>query len=332
MSEREGSRSQNPASWIEHVRSRVDLKAVDAEARRRVQLAVCGPRRHEFIAALGSAGPPEDGSLYETRLLSEAVGVQPPRGAVYCADPESTNGALSDIATLPFAVFVVRTGESIVEEGRLATAPGSSKPAPGTASVYSVSAISLAELRKYLLPDIVHTYRGDEIALGAAIPAFRPIVAARLTMDCAMNSLKIAAASAIADHIPVLGLITGGIASAGDTIAITALQMRMLLRIAAAYGKKPEFARILELIPVVGGGYGWRTLAREASGFIPLAGIPIKAAVAYAGTLVVGQAASHYYETGLRLSPSAVAALYREASQRAKEFTRRLIGRRPKLQ
>ena len=192
---------------------------------------------------------------------------------------------------------------------------------------YHVSAMELAQFRKYLLPDIVRLYRGRETALASAIPAFRPVVAAKLTADCAMTCLKIAAASAVADHIPVLGLLTGGIASAGDTIAITALQMRMLLRIAAAYGKKPEFARILELVPVVGGGYGWRALAREASGFIPIAGIPIKAAIAYAGTLVVGQVASHYYETGLHMSSGAIGAVYREASAQAREFARSLTTR-----
>jgi len=296
-----------------------------------VQLVVSGPRSQEFVRALRSAGSIDDAALHLTESLDEAAALSPvPRGVVFCPDPEVANGALSHVADLPFAVFALRTGESALAEGRLATAPASSKPAPATASVYALSAIELSELRKHLLPDIVHFYRGDEIALGAAIPAFRPIVAARLTMDCAMNSLQVAAASAIADHIPVLGIITGGIASAGDTIAITALQMRMLLRIAAAYGKKPEFARILELIPVVGGGYGWRALAREAVGFIPVAGIPIKAAVAYAGTLVVGQAASHYYETGLRMSPGAISALYREASERAKEFTKRFLSRRPR--
>ncbi|MBV8204508.1 MAG: hypothetical protein JO195_05725 [Candidatus Eremiobacteraeota bacterium] len=327
MSAPDPKRAATPAAWITHVRRRVDLKAVDEEARKRVCLAVCGARREEFIGALTAAGPAQADALIMVPSLDDAITAGSVRAVVYCPEAESTNGALSDLARLPFAVFVVRTGEGAFDEGRLATMPASTKPSPGTAAVYQCSAIVLAELRKYMLPDIVHVYRGDEIALAAAVPAFRPIVAARLTMDCAMNSLKIAAASAIADHIPVLGLITGGIASAGDTIAITALQMRMLLRIAAAYGKKAEFARILELLPVVGGGYGWRALAREAVGFIPIAGIPIKAAVAYAGTLVVGQAASHYYETGAHMSPGAVGALYREATERAKEFTQRFLPR-----
>jgi hypothetical protein len=326
-----GPRGGSSASkWIEHVRKRVNLSQVDAEARKRVQLVVAGPRRRVLREALRSAGDFNEGSVISSDTLSAAQsqGDISARAAVYCPDAGAQNGALSDLAAMPFAVFVVRTGETdVVDEARLATTAASTKAAQGTAAVYFVSAMSLAECRKHLLPDIVHAYHGHEVALAAAIPAFRPIVAAKLTMDCAMNSLKVAAASAIADHIPVLGLITGGIASAGDTIAITALQMHMLLRIAAAYGKKPEFARILELLPVVGGGYGWRALAREASGFIPLAGIPIKAGIAYAGTLVVGQAASHYYETGLHMSRGAVGALYREATERAKGFVRHFSGR-----
>ena len=324
------------AAWLGHVRSRVNLKAVDAEARKRVQLIVAGPRTFEFLDALAAVGPfaPEAIRAGETLDISQ-IDAQGARAAVYCPSIEFTNGDGRDTldrftsSGFPFPVFVVRTGEaSTLDEARLSTSPASSKPTPGVASTYYVSSVALPELRKYLLPDIIRAYHGYEIALAAAVPAFRPIVAAKLTLDCAMNSLKIAAASAIADHIPVLGLITGSIASAGDTIAITALQMRLLLRIASAYGKKPEFARILELLPVVGGGYGWRALAREASGFIPVAGIPIKAAIAYAGTLVVGQAVSYYYETGLKMSPNAISALYREASERAKDFFRHFIGRK----
>ncbi len=316
--------------WASHLRRNVNLRQVDSEASEAVALLVAGTRREDFLRALQIAGPARPGSIVACDTPDDA---EIPSGvsvnaAVYCPDSESQNGALARISALPFAVCVVRTGESGgLDETRLATTAPRERPALGHASFYHVSALELAQFRKYLLPDIVRLYRGRETALASAIPAFRSVVAAKLTADCAMTCLKIAAASAVADHIPVLGLLTGGIASAGDTIAITALQMRMLLRIAAAYGKKPEFARILELVPVVGGGYGWRALAREASGFIPIAGIPIKAAIAYAGTLVVGQVAAHYYETGLHMSRGAIGAVYREASAHAREFARSLTTR-----
>jgi len=153
------------------------------------------------------------------------------------------------------------------------------------------------------------------------------VVNVLIHLDCAVTCLKVAGASALADHVPVLGLILGGIASAGDTIAITGLQIDMLLKISAAYGKRAEFARVVELLPVIGGGYGWRALARELSGFIPVAGIPIKAGIAYAGTLVVGQAASYYYEHGTTLNAASTKALYHDALERAKKLVSDMIER-----
>ena len=236
------------------------------------------------------------------------------RAAIYVLPPGSSDGWQAQAAAFPRHVYAVQPPGA---EPAQTNPAAPKKPSPGSPALYTLSALTPAELRKHLLPDVVSAYAGLEIPLAAKIPAFRPVVAARLTLNCATNSLKVAAASALADHIPMIGLITGGIASAGDTIAITALQMRMLLQIAAAYGKKAEFARIVELLPVFGGGYGWRALAREVSGFIPVAGIAIKAGIAYAGTVVVGQAASYYYETGSQMHPSAVSALYREAAERA---------------
>ena len=295
--------------WATHLSKQINLKQLGDKAAEPVVLAVCGAKREEFTVALRSAGTGRAGAIITFQSLDDLPGFDDSivRSIVNCPD-EASNGSTIP-QSLPYLVLTVRTGEKTERRG----------------SNYFVSSFDLAQLRKHVLPDIVREYRSHETAVAAGTPAFRPVVAARLTHNCATTCLKIAAASAIADHIPVLGLLTGGIASAGDTIAITALQMRMLLRIATAYGKKAEFSRLLELLPVIGGGYAWRTLAREASGFIPIAGIPIKAAIAYAGTIVVGQVATHYYETGLRMPATAMRAAYRDAADRAKTFARQLL-------
>lgn len=315
--------------WATHIRRHLNFKAAAAEAQQSISLIVAGPRGDEVYRALQTAGPARDGAL----ILQETLGGQEsrsgahPRVAIYCPDAGSSNGALANVAGAPYAICVLRTGESQTTYGRLATTRASTPLAPGTVTIYYLSALELDQLRKHVLPDIVRAHHDREIALAAAIPAFRSTVAAKLTAECAMASLQVAAASALADHIPVLGLITGGLASAGDTIVITALQMRMLLRIAAAYGKEPNISRVIELLPVVGGGYGWRALAREVSGFIPIAGIPIKAGIAYAGTVVVGQVAAYYYETGLKMPAKTISAVYRQASEHAKEFVRSMTAR-----
>jgi len=322
--------TKTAGKWVDHIRRRVDFARIDADAKRDVQLVIAGPSREELTAALREAGEPAGDALrLHPSLPDPARLTKNARAAIYALAANDLDSWRGDSAAFPRHVYAVRPPGAMALETSPATPK---KPTPGSPALYSVSALTGSELRRHLLPDVVTAYSGLEIPLAAQVPAFRPVVAARLTLNCAQNSLKIAAASALADHIPMIGLITGGIASAGDTIAITALQMRMLLQIAAAYGKKAEFARIIELLPVLGGGYGWRALAREASGFIPIAGIVIKAGIAYAGTVVVGQAASYYYETGSQMPSSAISALYREASERARtlaiQFAKR-AGKKP---
>ena len=98
MSAREPKKAATPAAWLSHVRRRVDLKAVDEEARKRVCLAVCGARRDEFIQALTSAGSPQLDALIALEALEDGLTAGSPRAVVYCPEAETTNGTLSDLA------------------------------------------------------------------------------------------------------------------------------------------------------------------------------------------------------------------------------------------
>jgi len=49
------------------------------------------------------------------------------------------------------------------------------------------------------------------------------------------------------------------------------------------------------VLGVVGAGFGFRTIARELVGFVPVGGWAAKGAVAYAGTKAVGEAARRYF-------------------------------------
>src|SRR5579872_1817494 len=288
MARTENRKNPDVAAWLRHMRDRIDLQRINADARRSIKLVIAGPRSAEVAALLCADATVAPEALVVTEALPSAADLpRRARAVIYAPDPESGNGSPADIAGYPVPVFVlqVRSGEHAQTE-----AAQPHKPSAGHTASYPLTALNLVELRKYVLPDVAAAYGDLEIPLAAQVPAFRPVVAARLTLNCAMNSLKIAAASALADHIPMIGFI-------------------------------------IELLPVVGGGYGWRTLAREASGFIPVAGIVIKAGIAYAGTVVVGQAASYYYETGSHLPPHAVSSLYREATARAKALAKQLADR-----
>ena len=105
-------------------------------------------------------------------------------------------------------------------------------------------------------------------------------------------------------------MVLGAFASAGDMVAITGIQVMLMLHIEAAYGRDPDVQRIWQLLPVIGGGFGWRTLARELSGFVPVAGIAIKGAIAYAGTIVVGEGVTFFHEHGSHMTKGQAAQLY----------------------
>jgi uncharacterized protein (DUF697 family) len=83
-----------------------------------------------------------------------------------------------------------------------------------------------------------------------------------------------------------------------DFPVLTLNQLRMVFRIAAAHGEEIDRERIPEVLAVVGAGLGFRTVAREALGFVPGLGWAIKGGVAYAGTKALGKAATAYFEPG----------------------------------
>ena len=77
---------------------------------------------------------------------------------------------------------------------------------------------------------------------------------------------------------------------------LTLNQARLVLRIALAYGQEIDNERALELLGVVGAGFGLRAVARELLDFVPVAGWAVKGAIAYTGTRAIGEAAVRYFE------------------------------------
>jgi uncharacterized protein (DUF697 family) len=93
------------------------------------------------------------------------------------------------------------------------------------------------------------------------------------------------------------GLIGAAIFLPGaDLPVLTLNQVRLVLQIADAHGFEIDRERVPELIGVIGGGMGFRALARQALGAIPIAGWAVKGGIAYAGTRALGEAALRYFE------------------------------------
>ena len=121
----------------------------------------------------------------------------------------------------------------------------------------------------------------DGTALAARLPTLRHAVCDELIRSFAKKNAIISAAV----FIPGV-----------DLPVLTLNQARLVLRIALAYGQEIDKDRALELLGVVGLGFGMRTVARELLDLVPVAGWAVKGVVAYAGTKALGEAAVRYFE------------------------------------
>ena len=124
---------------------------------------------------------------------------------------------------------------------------------------------------------------------------------------------------ALISNIPAIVPILGGLLAAGaDFIVLTKNQVLMSYKLAAANGRDldNQTGILRELVPVVGVGFVWRTVAREATSFLPLlAGTIPKVAIAFAGTYTIGRAVDYYYRFGTK-PPKEQWELFREQSVR----------------
>lgn len=163
-------------------------------------------------------------------------------------------------------------------------------------------------------------------AFGRAFPPFRAAAAKSVVDETARANAQFA----LVANIPAVVPIVGSLASAGaDFLVLTKNQLMMMFKLAAIHGRDLHDQRGLfqELIPVVGAGFVWRTVAREAASFIPLAAGTIpKVAIAYAGTLSTGRAADFYYRTNRRPSRDQIQGFYRQAVEAARKLPLPLPG------
>ena len=114
-----------------------------------------------------------------------------------------------------------------------------------------------------------------------------------------------------------------------DTAFLTVNQIRMLFLVAAASDRPVGYReQLAEIAGAIAGAFGWRAVARELVGKIPFGGgiIP-KAAIAFAGTYVVGLSAERFYRIGYGYTREERRLAYEEAFERGKVITGALLKR-----
>ena len=161
-----------------------------------------------------------------------------------------------------------------------------------------------------------------ELGLARRFPQLRKPVAERIIHRVSRENAMFALVTALPNVIPsVLDLPWAVGEFATDTAFLTMNQIRMALLMAGAHGHAIGYSEQRSQIAViVAGAFGWRALARELVGKIPLGGglIP-KAAVAFAGTYVVGIGLAKVHSTGIGLSRAEKKDAYLDAFAKGKE-------------
>jgi uncharacterized protein (DUF697 family) len=127
--------------------------------------------------------------------------------------------------------------------------------------------------------------RADEkgYSLAAKLPVLRPAVCEAIVRRFSRQN----------------GILGAAIFIPGaDFPVLTLNQVRMVFRIAAAYGEEIDRERAVELLAVLGAGLGFRAVARQALGVFPVAGWAVKGGIAFVATRALGEAAIAYFEHG----------------------------------
>ena len=159
------------------------------------------------------------------------------------------------------------------------------------------------------VPDIPYVLATDVMSVRAGEPLPVEAIIERIAGRAGDKSYALAAKlprirTAVCDEIVRSFSKQNGILGAAifipgaDLPALTLNQMRMVFRIAGAYGADIDRERAVELLGVLGAGLGFRAVAREVVGVIPGLGWALKGAIAYAGTRALGEAAIRYFEAG----------------------------------
>lgn len=325
-----GQTLQLGAELAGRVRTKVNANSIRHDVQRPFRILFCGDpglivalRSTLLMPFLGVHPAPEATRLLETISFSglPTVAGSDIRCIFYLAYPQDPGPPVEQLAA--FRVPII----SIVVDEAVTNAAPTNVPVRGKAETIRVASLAPEDLELRVFPFVVACCRGVEIAVGRQLPILRDAVCASLVREAARTALKIAAASAVVEQVPLLGFVVGAMAAAGDTVAISVVQLNVLLQIGAVFGHDPSVGAAWELVPVIGGGLGWRALSRELAGFIPVAGVAIKGAIAYAGTVVVGEGAAFYYRTGRHMSANDAKKLYHDTRRAAIEMAREVVGR-----
>jgi hypothetical protein len=168
------------------------------------------------------------------------------------------------------------------------------------------------------------------ISLARSFLPFRRPFVQRTISRIARENMFFSVTTALPDVVPSVIELPWAVAEfASDTAFLTMNQVRMAFLIAGASDREIGYLQQKsEIAMVIGSAFGWRALARQLIGKIPFGGgLIAKAAVAYAGTRVLGLSLERYYSIGFTYTREERDALYADAFRQGRHAALKLLER-----
>jgi hypothetical protein len=176
--------------------------------------------------------------------------------------------------------------------------------------------------------EILQARQELELPLARNFEIFREPVIDDIMQRISKENALFSIASALPNVIPTFFELPWALGEfATDTAFLTMNQVRMALLMAGACGDPVGYReQVAQIGLILGGAFGWRAIARELVGKIPLGGglIP-KGAIAFAGTYVVGASLKRYHLHGVKLTLDERRKTYQAALQRGRKVVSGLI-------
>jgi hypothetical protein len=176
--------------------------------------------------------------------------------------------------------------------------------------------------------DILEHHPDLRIALARLFVPFRKPVSDEIILNVAKENTLFSVATSVPALMPILALPWAVGEFASDTAFLTMNQIRMAFMLAAANDRTVGYReQKSEIASLFAGAFGWRAIARELIGVIPMgAGIIPKAGIAFAGTFVMGTSLEHLYRIGYGMTPAERKQAYKDALERGKTIASNLLN------
>jgi uncharacterized protein (DUF697 family) len=104
-----------------------------------------------------------------------------------------------------------------------------------------------------------------------------------------------------------------------DMVVLTPTQIAMIVAIGYFHGVDVTKKRIIELMGILGAGYGLREVARQLTKLIPGAGSIISAAIAFAGTVGLGETANLWFKQQMKVSTEELREVFTAKAENARK-------------